>query len=135
MHYRTRLKTSVFAYQDQVGWNCLISAFQLMGQYENLNGNYPEVSTGLFTEIEATVEYLIQLAEQHDLDMRQILNHKTKNGTTLFWQAASFSEKLAKILLEKNVEVKTVDNIFMTPQFRVSKIFLQCSSKSNASRV
>ena len=34
-------------------------------------------------QIEAMVEYLIQLGDQHKLNLAQILNHKAKNGTTL----------------------------------------------------
>ena len=87
------------------------------------DGNYPDSSTGLFREIEATVEYLIQLADQNNLNMTQILNHKAKDGTTLFDQAAYYSEKLAKILIQRNVKVNTVDQKFETPIFRVRKKF------------
>ena len=87
------------------------------------NDNYPDASTGLFSEIEATVEYLIRLGDQYNLNMDEILNHKAKNGTTLFYMAAYYSEKLAKILIQRNVKVNTVDSRFMIPTFRVSKRF------------
>ena len=93
-----------------------------MGYYKlRNNDNVPDASTGLFCEIEATVEYLIQLADQHKLNMTQILNHKTKDGVTLFDQAAYFSEKVANMLIQRNVKVNTVDQKFMIPLFRVSK--------------
>ena len=93
--------------------------------YQRNNQNLPSASNDLFRENEATVEYLIQLADQHKLNTRQILNHKGKDGTTLFYLAAYFSEKMAKILIQRNdVEVNTVDQLFMTPEFRVINSFL-----------
>ena len=92
-----------------------------MAKYKNRNNdNYPSASTGLFSEIEATVEYLIRLGDQYNLNMDEILNHKTKNGVTLFTQAAYYSKKVAKILIQRNVKVNTVDQKFLTPFFRVS---------------
>ena len=93
-----------------------------MSRYKVRNiDNYPDASTGLFHEIEATVEYLIQLGDQHNLNMNEILNHKAKDAVTLFWWAAHYSEKLAKTLLQRNIKVQTVDYKFETPPFRVSK--------------
>ena len=95
-----------------------------MAKYRSRNKQkYPDASTGLFHEIEATVEYLIQLGDQHNLNMNEILNHKAKDAVTLFWWAAHYSEKLAKILIQRNVKVNTVDNTFMIPIFRVSYRF------------
>ena len=103
----------------------MIAAFDLTATYRNRNNdNFPSASTGLFREIEATVEYLIRLGDQYNLNMDEILNHKTKDGITFFWQAAYYSEKLAKILIQRNVKVNTVDQKFLTPSFRVSKRFL-----------
>ena len=99
LHKQILLKTSIFAHQDQDGYNCLIVSFDLMSHYNyRNNGNYPSTSTGLFCEIEATVEYLIQLADQYNLKTIEILNHKEKAGRTLFAAAAYFSEKVAKLL-------------------------------------
>ena len=125
LHKQILLKTSIFAHQDQDGYNCLISVFDLMTQYFIRNNkNRPSASTGLFTEIEATVEYLIQLGDKHNLNMTQILNHKIKKGLTLFYKAAFYSEKVAKILIQRNVKVNTVDDTFLTPNFKVSNRFL-----------
>ena len=99
-------------------------AFDMMTQYKNRNNeNFPSASTGLFSEIEATIEYLIRLGDQYNLNMDEILNHKAKDGKTLFYKAAIYSEKLAKILIQRNVKVNTVDDKFMIPIFRVSKRF------------
>ena len=88
------------------------------------NESCPDAPTGLLTEIESSIEYLIDLGDQYNLNMDEILNHKAKNGHTLFTQAAYYSEKVAKILIQRNVKVNTVDDRFMTPIFRVSKRFL-----------
>ena len=93
-----------------------------MAQYKHRNNdNYPDASVGLFTEIEATIEFLIQLGDQYNLNMEMILNHKANNGITLFWWAAYHSEKVAKMLLQRNVKVNTIDQKFDIPTFRVSK--------------
>ena len=103
----------------------MIASFDLMGYYTyHNNDNYPDASTGLFREIEATIEYLIRLGDQYNLNMNEILNHKAKDGTTLFYQAAYYSEKMAKILIQRNVKVNTVDEKFMTPSFQVSNKFV-----------
>ena len=100
----------------------MIGALEFMNKYRNRNSKkYPDASNRLFSEIELTVEYLIQLGDQHKLNMNEILNHKSKNGSTLFFIAASFSEKLARMLMQRNVKVNIVDQKFMIPHFRVSK--------------
>ena len=93
-----------------------------MAKYKNKikTKNYPDASIGLFNEIEATIEFLIQLGDQYNLNMEEILNHKGHDGTTLFYKATFYSEKVAKMLLQRNVKVNTVDDKFMTPIFRVS---------------
>ena len=92
--------------------------------YRNRNNdNFPSASTGLFSEIEATVEYLIRLGDQYNLNMDKILNHKAKDGVTLFGVATYYSEKVANILIQRNVKVNTVDDMFMIPTFRVSNRF------------
>ena len=65
----------------------------------------PDASIGLFSEIELTIEYLIQLGDQYNLNMKNVLNHKGLNGTTLFSKAAYYSEKLAKMLLQRNIKL------------------------------
>ena len=125
-NYRTRLKASIFAYQDREGYNCLVAPFDSMVRYgnrNNLNFSIEQFNQNnlIFRDsfqIEAMVEYLIQLGDQHKLNLAQILNHKTKNGTTLFYMASSYSEKFAKILIQRNIRVNTVDQKFMTPELK-----------------
>ena len=101
----------------------MIIAFYSIDLYRINNQRYPDTSTGLFVEIEAAVEYLIQLGDQYELNMDKILNHKAKDGTTVFWWAADYSEKLAEILVKRNTKVNTLGQRFETPPFRVSKRF------------
>ena len=74
----------------------------------------------MFKEIESTILYLIKLAEDNKLNMDKILNSVTEDGKTLFTRAALYSESVALELLPRNVDVKTVDNLFQTPEFRVN---------------
>ena len=74
----------------------------------------------MFNAIESTILYLIKLAEDNKLDLDIILNSVTEDGITLFWKAANYSESLALDILTRNVHVKTVDDLFRTPSFRVN---------------
>ena len=114
-----RLVESVFEYNVD-GFNCLLILFDMMVGYNNQTGNLPDSSLPMFTEIESTAFYLIELAGKNKLIMSDILNWTADNGLTLFQRAAWFSELLARELLKKNVIVTTVDNTFQTPSFRVS---------------
>ena len=114
------LLKSIFNYKDKNGINCLIISFDMMIWYHHETGNVPDSSMPLFNEIETTILYLIKLAEDNKLNMDKILNSVTANGKTLFMNAALYSESLALELLKRNVDVKTVDDSFQTPSFRVS---------------
>ena len=74
----------------------------------------------MFNEIESTILYLIKLAEENKLNLKNILNWVAEDGQTLFWNAALYSEPLTLELLSRNVDVKTVDYLFQTVSFKVS---------------
>ena len=95
----------------------------MMTGYQSETGKFPDSSMPMFNEIESTFFYLIKVAEDNKLNMNKILNYVTESGRTLFAHAAKFSESLALELLTRNVDVKTVDQMFQTPVFKVSYIF------------
>ena len=91
----------------------------MANMYRNRNdGKYP--SGPMLGDIEDSCVYLVQLAETSNVDLNKVLNHATKNGTTLFFQASFYSEAITKLLLEKNVKTNSIDTFFSTPSFRVS---------------
>ena len=94
--------------------------FDMMSWYQIKTGKYPDSSMPMFVEIEATALYLIKMAEDNNIDLDRILNSTSGNGKTVFWLAAYNSESLARELLKRKVVVKTVDNLFRIPIFRVS---------------
>ena len=109
---------SVFDYEDQNGYSCMITLFEMANGYRNKNNEkYP--SGTMLRDIEESAEYLIDLAKKFDLNMNKILNHTAKNGLTVFFQASIFSEKITKRLIEEKVKVNSVDHKFVTPFFRV----------------
>ena len=63
----------------------------MAADYANTNKKYPDQTEPMFIEAEETVLYLIQLGDQHGVDMDKVLNAVTKNGTTLFYRATLFS--------------------------------------------
>ena len=74
----------------------------------------------MLREIEESCFYLIDLAKCFNLDLKKILNHTTKSGSTLFEQASTYSEAVTRRLLEENIQVNSVNYKFVTPYFRVS---------------
>ena len=113
------LAKSIFELVNNEGYTCLLVLFNMMAGYHNQTGKLPDSNLQMFDEIESTAFYLIEMAEDKNLKMDDILNWTTDDGTTLFFQAAFFSESLARELLKKNVVVKTVDNLLDIPSFRV----------------
>ena len=96
--------------------------FDIMSCYKIKTGKYPNRWMPMFVEIESTAMYLIEVAEDNNLNMVGILNWVAEDGKTLFWKAAIYSESLAKDLLKRNVVVTTVDDLFRIPSFQVSSM-------------
>ena len=111
---------SIFEFTNETGTNCLIISFQSMWRCKKKTKKYPTSSTGMFSDIERTIIFLIEEGEKHGLDMNTILNTSDKHGGTLFHKATIYSEKIALALLERNVIVNTITSDFMTPRFKVS---------------
>ena len=116
----SELVESIFDFKNEYGYNCMIVSFNMMEWHKNETGNVPDSSLEMFNEIESTVLYFIKLAVDNNLNLDKILNWVTENGETLFFRASFYSESLALELLSRNVDVKTVDNLFITPLFQVS---------------
>ena len=55
---------SIFEFTDKDGYNCLMQTFQPMWRYYNETDDYPTISTGMFSEIETTVLFLIEEGEK-----------------------------------------------------------------------
>ena len=109
---------SVFDFEDQEGFNCLIVLFQMAKGYRIENNNeYP--SGPMLREIEESFAFLIDLAKKFGLDLNKLLNHTTKHGQTVFYNASIFSEKIMKRLIEEKVKVNSINDMFLTPFFRV----------------
>ena len=121
MNRKSLIKT-IFTYVSKDKYNCMVILFQMMVFYYNKTGSCPDPSMPIFNEIEEVAFYLIKLAEDNALNMDIILNWTTNDGQTLFSRASSYCESLAIELLKRNVIVTTVDDLFLTPSFRVSYI-------------
>ena len=111
---------SILEFTDEYGNNCLMISFQPMSNYKIKTDEYPSSSTGMFSEIETTLLFLIEEGEKHGVEMSTILNTRDKNGVTLFHWATIYSEKISLALLERNVLVNTIKSDFLTPLFKVS---------------
>ena len=97
-----------------------MATFQSIITYNGKTGDYPSSSTGMFSEIESTLLFLIEEGEKCGVEMSTILNTRDKDGQTLFLWATRYSEKIALALLERNVIVTTIKSNFDTPWFKVS---------------
>ena len=113
---------NVLHYTDKEGTNCLIACFDLAAWYTMETGEYPpDPTTGMMAEIEESVHFLIELGVLNNVDMTSVLNHTTNEGSTLLFKASFLSEKVATQLLRRRLNVNTVNHLFMTSQFEVSK--------------
>ena len=111
---------SILEYTNEDGNNCLMISFQPMSKYKNKTKKWPTTSTGMFTEIEEAIMFLIDEGEKHGVDTKTVIDTRNKNGNTLFYGAAQYSEKIALALLERDVIVNTITSDFGTPFFKVS---------------
>ena len=105
---------SILEYTDKFGNNCLMVSFQPMWQYNDRTDEDPTTSTGMFTEIEETILYLIKEGEKYGVDMKTILDTRNKSGSTIFSLATKYSENIALALLERDVTVNTIISKFNT---------------------
>ena len=115
-----KLVESIFDYKNNTGSNCMLISFQMMVKYCNETRKYPDSSMPMFNEIESSILYLIELAENNKLEMDKIVNFTSNIGDTLFQNATFYSESLAIELLNRNVDVRTLDYYFQIPTFKVS---------------
>ena len=113
-----QLVQSIFSY-EYAGMNCLSAAFSTMRAYSDQTGEYPDSSIALFNEIESSFIYLLQLAEQYNIDMDRVINHTDEAGQSLLYPASVYSENISFELLKRNVKVNRIDNQFKTPLFIV----------------
>ena len=111
---------TIFDFTNENGSNCLLISFVSMDWYQSKTGQFPTKSTGMFSEIETTILFLIEQGEKHVFEMGTILNARSKQGVTLFQWATRYSEKIALALLEHKVIVNTITSDFCTPWFKVS---------------
>ena len=80
---------------------------------------FPDSSTEMFNESESLFIYLLQLAEQNNVDLDSVINNTDRGGQSLFFKASAFSEKISLELIKRNVKVNRIDNELITPSFRV----------------
>ena len=73
---------SVFEFTERNGNNCLMISFHPMQNYKDETKKNPTSSTGMFTEIETTILYLIVEGEKHGVEISTILNTSSKSGGT-----------------------------------------------------
>ena len=107
---------SVLEFENHQGFTCMQSLFHLA----NISAKVDKNLGSMLSDVEESCEYLIDLAKFHNLDSTKYLNHTSKNGWTLFFQASKYSESITKRLLEENVHVNSVSDFFQTPEFEVS---------------
>ena len=71
------------------------------------------------TSIEKTFFYLISKAREKltEEEINRIIESPDHSGWTIFSSASTLSKNISEWILKRNIEVATVDNKWMTPQF------------------
>ena len=108
---------SVLEFQDHHASSCLTIIFDMASQRYNDDFQYP--SAPMLRYIEESCLYMIELARSSNLDLEKILNHTTRTGDTLFFNASIFSEEITKRLLLEPVRLNSINHTFGTAFFRV----------------
>ena len=119
-------------FKDENNNNCLIATLKMisycfLSESSALNSTFTSNSSSdenLFRKMEETIIFLIEDCEKHGLSTDSILNHQNEIGETLFYYASMYSEKVSLFLLKRNVKINTVNQMFMTPSFRVNICFM-----------
>ena len=121
------LVQSIFSFEDQDS-NCLFVMFDMMRGYRNRTDDFPDSSIELFNEFESLFIYMLQLAEQNDIDMDRLINYTNEGGQSLFYWASRYSNKISIELINRNVKVNRMDHKNTAPDFfRVSHMELLVS--------
>ena len=104
---------------EKAGRSCLHAAFKMMQGYYKETGQLPDMSFEAFNWFEEYFIYLLDLAEQNNVDTNQAINKTDKTGISIFHLATLFSELVLNALISLDVMVNRIDNQFITPDFRV----------------
>ena len=114
----------VLNFEDEQEYTCLMAIFQMAVNHRNQSNQTNYNALYWIHKMEKCIQYLIDFARAQSLNLAKFLNKRTKTGTTLFFYASMFSEKISCLLLRENVNVNSVDHKFVTPFFKVSlKLF------------
>ena len=97
--------------EKRAGYNCLMASLNPMFNNKISTGKNPTASTGMFSEIESTILYLIEEGEKHGVEMKSILDNRSKDGGTLFRYATVVSEKTALKLLTSMTTISVWQSI------------------------
>ena len=116
-----QLAEKIFNFRNQNGFNCLIVLFNyaIKRATHKLDDTKLSLTKPMIREIEDSCYFLIRFAESNNLDMKTLLNARTKNGNTMFNQASRYSKLVATYLLEFGVNINSVNGNFLTPSCKV----------------
>ena len=107
---------SIFEFQNEEGANCFTFLFEIANN-RYLECQVPDES--LTRDIEESFLFLVDLAKTFKLNLSQIINHTTKVGDTLFSVASWNSERITQFLIDEDVKVNAINDLFETPHFEV----------------
>lgn len=96
------LMANLFDYHGKNGHNCLTICFDLAEKYEKVTNTFPQPTTGMMSEIDKTIRYLIKLGDDHYVYMDHVLNHATNSEKTLLSTARQYSKQLSGYLLNRS---------------------------------
>ena len=113
------IMTNILEYQYDGGYNCLPLCYELLTLYKS-KGNDPNPMP-MKTEIEKTIEFLITMGRDSEVDMPRVINNVGNHGQTLFVRSSAYSEKISLLLTRMNVKVNEIDSFFQTAQFKVNR--------------
>ena len=120
--YKTvqEMAAHVFYSRTECGFNCLLSLLSFpVRNWNEFHKFYSYDDKPMMREMEESSFFLIQFADDNNLNMKSILNAATEDGSTLISYASKFAPSLTYALLEFGINANSVTAKFGTPIFRV----------------
>ena len=115
-----QLVQSLFNYENR-GTTCLYASLMLMGRNYGKTKQLPNSSIKMYNEIESLFIYLLELAEQNNVDMDRAINSTDETGQSIIELATLYSENISHELINRNVKVQRINSDFITPLFIVGQ--------------
>ena len=84
----------------------------------------------MVTKIETVFFYLIKKGSIYGFDVNSILAIPASDGSTCFSIASDCSETIMKYIIDRNIDINSINTLMMVPSFKYSELAVQMMTKN-----